>query len=119
MVAVGIDAAIAVRIAGRVVGTLSAGIYLYCGSANGPGGLRARLARHMKRRKSVRWHVDQLTTCGEVLGAWVAPGGNECELVERFSRLKTPIPGFGSSDCAHCRSHLLVTRYRAASSRGA
>jgi hypothetical protein len=26
-----------------------------------PGGLKARLSRHMRRGKSVRWYVDQLT----------------------------------------------------------
>jgi Uri superfamily endonuclease len=103
-----LDTPIKVRIAGRVVVTLPAGRYLYCGSAKGPGGLRARLSRHMRRHKTLRWHIDQITSRGRVLGAWVAPGGNECELVGRLSRLRTPIPGFGSSDCARCRSHLLV-----------
>jgi len=27
--------------------------------------------------------------------------------VHRLSQLPIPIPGFGSSDCAKCRSHLL------------
>jgi Uri superfamily endonuclease len=98
----------AVRMAGRPVGTLAPGRYFYCGSANGPGGLRARLARHMRRKKPVRWHVDQLTTRGRVLGAWIAPGGSECELAGALAALKVPIPGFGSSDCARCTSHLLA-----------
>jgi Uri superfamily endonuclease len=103
-----LDGPIKVRIAGRVATTVPEGLYLYCGSARGPGGLHARLRRHMRRHKTLRWHIDQITSRGRVLGAWVAPGGNECELVGRLSRLRTPIPGFGSSDCARCRSHLLV-----------
>jgi histidyl-tRNA synthetase len=93
--------------AGRAAIDLPAGRYLYCGSAKGPGGLKARLSRHFRRGKSVRWHVDQLTERGSVIGSWIFPGGFECELVRRFSKLPIPIPGFGSSDCAKCRSHLL------------
>ncbi|MBI1867753.1 MAG: GIY-YIG nuclease family protein [Methylocystis sp.] len=85
---------------------LAPGRYLYCGSANGPGGLRARLARHMRRGKSVRWHVDQLTEAGTVAGAWIVPGGDECALSARLSHLPLPLEGFGSSDCTRCRSHL-------------
>lgn len=86
---------------------LAPGRYLYCGSANGGGGMKARLARHLRRRKTVRWHVDQLTTKGRAVGAWVVPGGNECGLVALLGDLPVPIPGFGSSDCRACRSHLL------------
>lgn len=87
--------------------TLKAGYYLYCGSANGPGGLRSRLARHMRRGKSKHWHIDQLTEHGSVLGAWIARKGRECDLVAMLGALPMPILGFGSSDCACCRSHLL------------
>lgn len=97
---------LAVTIAGKHVGTLPRGRYLYCGSAKGPGGLRARLARHMRRDKTLRWHVDQLTTAGAVRGAWVFPGGDECHLARCLSHLPAPIIGFGSSDCSRCRSHL-------------
>jgi Uri superfamily endonuclease len=86
---------------------LAAGRYLYCGSAKGPGGLRARLARHMRRGKSVRWHIDQLTERGIVISSWIVPNGRECALVAMLGALPMPIPGFGSSDCMYCRSHLL------------
>jgi Uri superfamily endonuclease len=86
--------------------TLGTGRYLYCGSARGPGGLSARLRRHMRRGKSVRWHVDRLTEVGDVIGAWALPGGDECELAAALSSLPAPIAGFGSTDCARCRSHL-------------
>jgi hypothetical protein len=42
-----------------------------------------------------------------MIGAWIFPGGDECRLVQICSHLPTPITGFGSSDCATRRSHLL------------
>jgi Uri superfamily endonuclease len=98
---------VVVMLSGRPPIALPAGRYLYCGFAKGPGGLKARLSRHMRRGKSVRWHVDQLTEQGLVIGNWVFPGGDECGLVQMCSHLPMPIAGFGSSDCATCRSHLL------------
>jgi Uri superfamily endonuclease len=95
-----------VALPGKPATTLSAGRYLYCGSARGPGGLRARLRRHMRRGKAVRWHVDRLTVAGDVIGAWAFPDGDECELAAMLSGLPAPIVGFGSTDCAPCRSHL-------------
>jgi histidyl-tRNA synthetase len=79
---------VAVRLSGRSPIALPAGRYLYCGSAKGPGGLKARLSRHMRRGKSVRWHVDQLTEQGLVVGSWISPGGDECELVQMCSHLQ-------------------------------
>jgi Uri superfamily endonuclease len=97
-----------VALAGRAPVTLPPGRYLYCGSARGPGGIRARLARHLRRGKPIHWHVDRLTEAGRVAGAWVVPGGDECALVARLAALPVPIPGFGASDChRRCPSHLL------------
>ncbi|CAA7611842.1 DUF123 domain-containing protein [Magnetospirillum sp. UT-4] len=87
---------------------LTAGRYLYCGSAKGPGGIRARVGRHMRRGKALRWHIDRLTEAGRVLGAWVFPGGDECALVAALSHLPVPVPGFGASDCRSCPAHLLA-----------
>jgi len=87
--------------------TLAAGRYLYAGSAYGPGGLRARISRHMRRTKRCRWHVDQITAVADVIGAWILLDGNECDLVARNSQLPAALTGFGSSDCRRCRGHLL------------
>ena len=90
--------------------TFAAGHYVYCGSARGPGGLAARVGRHLRRGKSIRWHVDHLTENGQVLDVLCAPDGAECELVRRIGRMPgvgTPVTGFGSSDCRNCPSHLL------------
>jgi Uri superfamily endonuclease len=92
--------------AGRARARLSPGDYLYCGSARGPGGLRARLARHMRRDKRPHWHVDQLAAAGDVLGAWIEVGGDECALNAALADLPVPLRGFGSSDCRRCVAHL-------------
>jgi histidyl-tRNA synthetase len=107
VLAIELSAPVAVTIGRGRATTLDRGRYLYCGSAKGPGGLKARIARHMRRGKAVRWHVDQLTECATVLGAWVFPGGDECALVRRLG-LTAPLPGFGSADCRRCKSHLLA-----------
>jgi Uri superfamily endonuclease len=49
-----------------------------------------------------------------VLGAWIVPGGNECDLVAGLAHLPIPLTGFGSSDCGRCRSHLLAWTERPA-----
>src|SRR4051812_8195174 len=51
--------------------TLQPGVLLYAGSARGPGGLRARLARHQRMDKKPHWHIDRVTLAGTVLGAWI------------------------------------------------
>ena len=104
---IGLAVRVEVALPGKPKATLGAGRYLYCGSAKGPGGIRARLARHMRIEKSLRWHVDRLTEVGTVIGAWGFPGGDECDLVRTLSHLSFPIRGFGSTDCPRCQSHLL------------
>lgn len=89
---------------------LAPGTYLYCGSARGPGGIRARVGRHLKAGKTLRWHVDRLTEAGRITGVIVAPDGDECDLFDGLrSRLRgaVPVAGFGSSDCRRCPAHLL------------
>ena len=97
-----------VKLVGRPELILPPGHFLYCGSARGPGGIRGRVSRHMQKEKAIRWHVDRLTTKGMVVGAWVFPGGDECELVAMLAGMPVPIPGFGSTDCETCASHLLA-----------
>src|SRR3974390_2800075 len=98
---------VTISIRGKPSALLAAGRYLYCGSAKGPGGLRERLARHMRHGKSAPWHIDQLTERGVIIASWSVPNGLQFELVAMLSPLPMPIPGFGSSDCRRCRSHLL------------
>lgn len=88
---------------------LGPGTYLYAGSANGPGGIAARVARHVRRDKPQHWHVDALTAAASETNALAFPGGDECALVERLQGegYHFPVPGFGSSDCRSCPAHLL------------
>jgi Uri superfamily endonuclease len=84
------------------------GNYVYIGS--GMGGLEARVARHFRRDKKVKWHIDRLLPRAELLGAVLFPSTkrNECELAR--SCLSFPgaraVQGFGSSDC-RCAGHLV------------
>jgi histidyl-tRNA synthetase len=105
---IALDQPLIVTVPAHARHVLPAGRYLYCGSARGPGGLRARLSRHMRSPKSIHWHVDRLTEAGRIDGAFVFPDGDECALVARLSHLQAPIAGFGSTDCKRCRSHLLA-----------
>jgi len=85
-------------------------VYLYAGSAYGPGGIPARVKRHLKPDKKVHWHIDRLTNAGTVVSVIPVPGGKECAIVAAALRLpgvSAPSPEFGSSDCAICPAHLL------------
>lgn len=91
-------------------GLLPAGVYLYCGSARGPGGLRARCRRHLAAEKGLRWHVDWLSTAAACRAVHAVPDGDECALAAALAAVGCgcPVTGFGSSDCRACTSHLLV-----------
>ncbi len=89
---------------------LRPGCHAYCGSACGPGGLAARLARHLRAEKRPHWHIDRLTAAGRIGPVFAWPGGSECGLVTALCRLpgaRIPLPGFGSSDCRACPAHLV------------
>jgi len=96
--------------AGRLDGvTVEPGYVLYVGRAR--RNLFARLARHMRRRKPRRWHIDYLFPAAIPLGAFVfaSKPPSECDIALRLSRranVRRIIPGFGSSDC-RCPGHLL------------
>jgi len=82
------------------------GMYFYVGSAQ--RNLSARINRHSRKKKPLRWHIDYLSVKTIMLGAIVVPGPREreCELVKEISGMyQLAIPGFGSSDC-RCRGHL-------------
>ncbi len=91
---------------------LPAGVYVYCGSAQ--RNLAARLARHRRKRKTRRWHVDYLLTRREArlerIETFAADKAGECALA-RQARADGGVivaPGFGASDCRNgCGAHLL------------
>ncbi|WP_429615053.1 DUF123 domain-containing protein, partial [Sphingobium olei] len=51
------------------------GWYVYAGSAYGPGGLRARIRRHLRRGKLLHWHIDHLTSTAAAIQAVAVEGG--------------------------------------------
>lgn len=93
----------------RFGGELAAGVYAYCGSARGPGGLRARCGRHLRPIKSRHWHIDWVS--GSPTEIYIAGfvEALECDLFDhlRAQGAGVPVPGFGSSDCRRCPSHLV------------
>ncbi len=97
----------------RALHSLDAGWYAYAGSAYGPGGLRARLRRHFRRDKALHWHVDGLTGEAVSLHAIALEAGSECAIADELVRsggFSPSLPGFGSSDCTRCATHLLEWR---------
>jgi Uri superfamily endonuclease len=98
-----------------------AGWYIYVGSGCGPGGLAARISRHLRTSKPLHWHVDYLCACAKPVKVWYATGvrDSECDWAEALSHLpeaSMPIPGFGASDC-RCAGHLV--HFSALPSQGA
>lgn len=82
-----------------------AGYYVYTGSAR--RSLEARIARHLRKAKKLKWHIDFLLA---------APGASIIQ-VERFTQPECKlnqrqtgtvlIKGFGATDCrSGCGSHL-------------
>ena len=91
--------------------TFPPGYYLYVGSALGPGGLEARLARHRRRAKKLRWHVDYLLAHAQLMEVWSTASTDRLECLWAQTAQALPgteirVPGFGSSDC-RCLSHLI------------
>jgi Uri superfamily endonuclease len=88
------------------------GVYVYVGRAR--RALRARLNRHCRRSKRLRWHIDYLTSHRDASLAriYTFSKGDECKLARDI----TKIPGativanrFGASDCKNqCQGHLIL-----------
>ncbi len=97
---------------------LEPGLYVYTGSARGPGGLLARINRHLKRRKKLFWHIDYLTIRESVhivavysLVDIVDPHRDyESLLSARLMELLEPVKGFGTSDKPRDKAHLYRCR---------
>ena len=85
--------------------SFAAGEYIYSGSAR--RGICARVNRHLRVEKKLRWHIDYLlaaATAGIVKVRFSTL--DECYLVNESGGLVV-VPGFGASDCrCGCGSHL-------------
>lgn len=94
--------------------TLTRGWYVYFGSAFGPGGIRARVSRHLRQNSKLHWHIDWLLPHAHIRGIWhnTSPIHYECawcHIIARMSFASIPVVGFGSSDCKDsCKSHLVA-----------
>jgi Uri superfamily endonuclease len=91
--------------------TFPSGWYVYVGSAHGPGGLEARLARHRRRvDKRFHWHIDYLRAVANLTEIWLSASQarQECDWAEAAAMLREAsvvVPRFGASDC-RCATHL-------------
>jgi Uri superfamily endonuclease len=85
--------------------TFEAGYYLYSGSAK--RNLQARLARHCRKNKPLRWHIDYLTSQAKAKVIETNTfSGDECQLNQDCTG-SVIAPGFGASDCNNgCGAHL-------------
>lgn len=111
---------IRVRQAGRIMRahnawTIVPGWYVYVGSAQ--RGLRARLARHARRKKRPHWHIDSLLLLGYVVSARVlvgAPRAVEARLARAWARAPGArvLENFGATD-SPAASHLIGFSRRA------
>ena len=118
--------AVRIRIGAKGIFHFPAGWYVYAGSAK--RGLRARIERHLRKKKRMRWHIDYLlrrATVRQVIlftdpRRWHGISSRavgrlktcptvttECELAALLLKLggSIVVPRFGSSDCL-CRAHL-------------
>ncbi|MCQ5363212.1 MAG: GIY-YIG nuclease family protein [Candidatus Methanomethylicia archaeon] len=95
---------------------LNPGIYVYAGSAFGPGGVSARLGRHLKTFKTgatkKHWHIDSLLPHSATFIPVFAPSTRkmECEFVRSLRELGfATVDGFGNTDCrSGCGGHLII-----------
>lgn len=93
------------------------GIYFYIGSAQGNGGIRARLKAHLRKDKKKHWHIDHLLAISKIVGVYYLTStiNQECvwsKSLEGCAEVETPVKKFGASDCQEqCAAHLFfVTR---------
>jgi Uri superfamily endonuclease len=88
------------------------GYYVYVGSAFGPGGVKARVSRHLRGTKRRHWHIDYIYEFTNPVEVWYSYDSKHLE--HRWARILSgmsgisSVHGFGCSDC-RCDSHLFHT----------
>jgi Uri superfamily endonuclease len=95
---------------------LQPGFYVYVGSALGSGGVRARLAHHLKTSQRPHWHIDYLRRHTSLAEVWYCYDRASWEhawaqCLGTLPGASVPLAGFGSSDC-QCESHLYFFQSR-------
>jgi sugar fermentation stimulation protein A len=82
------------------------GYYVYTGSARGI--LAGRVARHLRKEKKKRWHIDYLTAAADAVTALpvYTEADLECSAANMIAGMADgAVNRFGCSDCS-CTSHL-------------
>ena len=83
------------------------GGYVYVGSAQ--NNLEKRVARHLTKKKKLKWHIDYLLSKKSASVkkiVWKKAGRDEeCRIASLIAKSAIPIKYFGCSDCS-CISHL-------------
>ncbi len=81
------------------------GYYAYIGSAM--NGIEKRVARHLRKDKRKRWHIDYLLEKARIVKVFYKENDKreECKLAQIFMKNVAYIKNFGASDC-NCESHL-------------
>jgi Uri superfamily endonuclease len=91
--------------------TLRPGWYVYIGSAFGPGGVCARVSRHLSKGAPVRWQIDRTKRYLTPHAVWFTVDAKKRECLWARSVLKMPKASYlsrvGSSDC-DCPAHFVV-----------
>lgn len=95
---------------------LQPGVYAYVGSAFGPGGLQARVGRHLKLVKRPRWHIDYvrpfLTPTALFFTTDSVRREHEWAAVwQKHPDTAVPLPRFGASDCT-CVTHFFYAPHQ-------
>ena len=108
---------VCVRISDLGMFSFEKGYYAYTGSAIGEGavGLRLRVARHLRKKKTKYWHIDYLLASQEARITAVVTcstlANKECRITKSIQSMEgasVPVHSFGASDCRQgCRSHLV------------
>lgn len=84
------------------------GVYIYVGSAK--RNIIARIERHKKIEKKLKWHFDYLRPYGSIIKIITYENiSGECDLAEKIRKEvggALPVRKFGASDCK-CFSHLI------------
>ncbi len=89
------------------------GFYAYFGSMFGPGGLEARIKRHLCSKKRKHWHVDYVLKYMRVEAVYILSGKDlESHLSRRAVKLYDHFKGFGCSDKRGDKSHLIYLKNR-------
>ncbi len=101
-----VDSGVCIRVGSLGLLSFTAGWYVYVGSAL--NGLSARVGRHLRLRKAIRWHIDYLRPAADRVSAFLFPSHRdiECVLAQELRGISgDQVARFGSSDCT-CFSHL-------------